>query len=174
MVRCHALQKCSTIELYYITSPPHEVPTSDVMSALITLSKQISDGKLASNRPHPMDLCAQFIKTLAKKVDVMSFETTPNMSDFPFDNTLYMTTSAVENLIKANGTAEPSESSLMKYFKQLDEHSPILLIMIPQKGCGLLLWIHSKASWRTLVLWHTASRPTKLIRRQANPPKSTY
>ena len=43
------------------------------------------------------------------------------MADFPFDNTLYMTTSAVEKLIKANGTAEPSESSLMKYFKQLDE-----------------------------------------------------
>ena len=120
-VRCHAMQKCSTVEVYYITSLPHEVPTSDVMSALITLSKQISDGKLASNRPHPMDLCAQFVKTLAKKVDVSSLETTPNMADFPFDNTLYMTTSAVEKLIKANGTAEPSESSLMKYFKQLDE-----------------------------------------------------
>jgi hypothetical protein len=69
------------------------------MSALITLSKQISDGKLALNRPHSMDLCAQFVKTLAKKVDVTSFEMTPDMSDFPFDNTLYMTTSAVEKLI---------------------------------------------------------------------------
>ena len=120
-VRCHALQKCSTLEVFYISSSPHKVPTSDVMSALINLSKQISDGKLASNRPHPMDLCAQFVKTLAKKVDVSSFETTPNMADFPFDNTLYMTTSAVEKLIKANGTAEPSESTLMKYVKQLDE-----------------------------------------------------
>ncbi len=43
------------------------------------------------------------------------------MSDFPFDITSYMTTSAVEKLIKANGPAEPSKSSLMKYFKQLDE-----------------------------------------------------
>ena len=43
------------------------------------------------------------------------------MANFPFDNTLYMTTSAVEKLIKANGTAEPCESLLMKYFKQLDE-----------------------------------------------------
>jgi hypothetical protein len=72
-VRCHALQKCSTLELYYITSSPHEVHMSDVMSALITFSKQISDGKLASNRPHPMDLCVQFAKTWAKKVDLTSF-----------------------------------------------------------------------------------------------------
>jgi hypothetical protein len=66
------------------------------MSALNTLSKQISDGKLASNHPHPLDLCAQFVKTLAKKIDLTSFETNPNMTDFPFNITLYMTTSAVK------------------------------------------------------------------------------
>jgi hypothetical protein len=59
--KCHTINKCSTIKLYYITSPPQEVHANQVMSALITLSKQISDGKLASNWFHPMDLCAQFI-----------------------------------------------------------------------------------------------------------------
>jgi hypothetical protein len=65
-VKCHTLQNFSTVELYYITSPPQEIPSNEVMSALITLSKQISVGKLASNRPHPMDLGAQFVKSLAK------------------------------------------------------------------------------------------------------------
>jgi hypothetical protein len=120
-VRCHALQKCSTLEVFYISSSPHKVPTSDVMSALINLSKQISDGKLALNCPNPIDLCTQLVKTLAKKVDVTSFEMTPNMSDFLFDIASHMTTSAVKKLIKSNGPTEPFESSFMKYFKQLDE-----------------------------------------------------
>ena len=54
--------------IYYITTPPQEIPSNDVMSALITLSKQITYGKLASNCPHPIDLCAQFVKSLAQKL----------------------------------------------------------------------------------------------------------
>jgi hypothetical protein len=120
-VKCHTLQNFSTVELYYITSPPQEIPSNEVMSALITLSKQISDGKLASNRPHPMDLCAQFVKSLAKKIDSTSFDHTPNMSAFPCELMTYLSTSGVEKLIKNNGHAISSELSLMKYFKQLDE-----------------------------------------------------
>jgi hypothetical protein len=120
-IKCHVLQKCSTVELYYISSPPQEIPSNDVMSALITLNKQISYGKLASNRPHPMDLCAQFVKSLAKKIVSTSFDHTPNMSASPCELTTYLSTSGIEKLIKNNGPAFSSESSLMKYFKQLDE-----------------------------------------------------
>lgn len=42
-IKCHAIDKCSTIELYYITSPPQEVHANEILSAIITLSKQISD-----------------------------------------------------------------------------------------------------------------------------------
>ena len=40
-VNCHVINKCSTVKVYYITSPPQEVHTNQVMSALITLSTQI-------------------------------------------------------------------------------------------------------------------------------------
>jgi hypothetical protein len=69
------------------------------MSTLITLSKQISDGKLASNQPHPMDLCAQFIKTLTKSIDVTTIAHTPDMGLFPCDLIQYQSTRAVKKLI---------------------------------------------------------------------------
>jgi hypothetical protein len=91
------------------------------MSALITLNKQISNGRPASNRPHPMDLCVQFVKTLSKNIDSTSFVHTPNMSAFPCELTTYLSMSGVEKLIKNNVSVISSESSLTKYFKQLDE-----------------------------------------------------
>ncbi len=47
-VKCHTLQNCSTMTLYYISLPSQEVHSNNVMSAFITLSMQISD-KLASS-----------------------------------------------------------------------------------------------------------------------------
>jgi len=48
-VKCHTLNKCPTIEVFYITSVPKTIHCNLVLSALITLSEQISDAKLASN-----------------------------------------------------------------------------------------------------------------------------
>ncbi len=48
-VKCHALNKCSTLEVCYIFSPPSDIHYNLVLLALITLSKQNSDAKLASN-----------------------------------------------------------------------------------------------------------------------------
>ena len=47
-VMCNVTQKGLTIKVYFITSPPHDVSSNEVMSAL-TFSKQIADGKLASD-----------------------------------------------------------------------------------------------------------------------------
>ena len=141
------------MELYYITSPPQDIPSNDVMSALITLSKQISDGKLASNGPHSMDLCAQFVKTLAKKIDLTSFDHTPNMSAFPCELTTYLMTSGVEKLIKNNGPANSSESSLMKYFKQLDEPVVQDFIEHPSKpNCEMAFLNSSSHTNLTMIL----------------------
>jgi len=90
------------------------------MSALITLSKQISDDKLASNQPYPMDLCAQFVQTLIKSVDFTTVTHTPDMDLFPCDLIQYQSTSAAETLIKKAGDKKVTESLLMKYFKELD------------------------------------------------------
>jgi hypothetical protein len=70
------------------------------MSALIALSKQISDGKLSSNQQYPMDLCAQFVKSLAKAIESTSATHTHDMGEFPCDLRQYQSTSAVETLIK--------------------------------------------------------------------------
>ena len=67
-VKCNAIKKLLAIKVYYITSPQYDVLLNKVMSPRITLSKQISDDKLASDWPHPMDLCAQFVKSLAKGI----------------------------------------------------------------------------------------------------------
>jgi hypothetical protein len=119
-VKYHAINKCSTIKLYYITSPPQEVHANQVMSALITLSKQISDSKPASNQPHPMDLCAQFVKTLNKSINATSVTHTPDMGLFPCDLIQYQSTSAIETMIKKAGYDRVTESLLMKYFNELD------------------------------------------------------
>ena len=81
-VKCNALHKCSTLEVYYISLPPSDIHCNLVMSALITLSKQISDAKLASNPPHPMDLCAQFVKNLARTITKDSVLLTPNLVSY--------------------------------------------------------------------------------------------
>ncbi len=118
-VKCNAIQKCSTLEVYYITLQPHEIPSNEVISALITPSKQVSAGKLASNGPYSMDLCAQFVKSLAKNIDPTSLTHTPNMDMFSCDLTSYLTASAVEKLITQSDPGSSSESKLMHYFKEL-------------------------------------------------------
>ena len=118
--KCHAINKFSMINLYYITSPPREVHANQVMSALITLSNQMSDGKLASNWPHRMDLCAQFIKALAKSIDFTTVANTPDTGLFPCNLIQYQSTSVVKILIKKAGDDRATESLLMKYFKELN------------------------------------------------------
>jgi hypothetical protein len=103
------------------------------MSALITLSKQISDGKLASNRPHLMDLCAQFIKKLIKPINHPNVTHTPDMGLFSCDLMKYQYTSAVETLIKNAHDDKATEPLLMQYFKALD--SPAVDAFIKHPIC---------------------------------------
>jgi hypothetical protein len=56
-----------------------------------------------------------------QKIVSTSFDHTPNMSAFQCELTTYLSMSGVKKLIKNNGPANSSESSLIKYFKQLDE-----------------------------------------------------
>ncbi len=63
-VKRNALNKCSTLEVYYISLPPSVIHCNLVMLALIMLSKQFSDAKLASNRLHPMDLYSHSLRNL--------------------------------------------------------------------------------------------------------------
>jgi hypothetical protein len=94
------------------------------MSALITLSKQISDAKLASNRPHPMDLCAQFVKNLARKITKDSVFLTPNMIHYEkaYPLMVHQSKSQLEAKLK-NEEKEPTydnECSFTKYFENID------------------------------------------------------
>ena len=110
MVKCHALNKCSTLEVYYISLPPSDIHCNLVMPALITLSKQISDAKLASNRPHPMDLCAQFVKNLARKITKDSVFLTPNMIHYgeePDDEVFITAEAAQKGVVIENTGNEP-------------------------------------------------------------------
>ena len=67
-----------------------------------------------------MDLCAQLVKSLERKIVPTSLTHTPNMDMFPCDLTAYLTTSAVEKLITKTDPGSSSESKLMHYFKELD------------------------------------------------------
>ena len=67
-----------------------------------------------------MDLCDQFVKSLAKGIAVTSFTHTPDMDLFPCDLTQYLSTGATEILIKKRGKNNATESLLMKNFKELD------------------------------------------------------
>ena len=96
------------IDLYYITSPPQEVHANQVLSALITLSKQILVGKLASNQPHFMDLCAQFVKTLIKSINFTTVTHTPGMGLSPCDLIQY------QSISKKAADEMATESLLMK------------------------------------------------------------
>ena len=123
-VKCNALHKCSTLEVYYISSPPSDIHCNLVMSALITLSKQISDAKLASNRPHPMDLCAQFVKNLARTITKDSVFLTPNMIHYEkaYPLMVHQSKSQLEAKLK-NEEKEPTydnECSFTKYFENID------------------------------------------------------
>ena len=94
------------------------------MSALITLSNQISDAKLASNRPHPMDLCAQFVKNLARTITKDSVFLTPNMIHYKkaYPLMVHQSKSQLEAKLK-NEEKEPTydnECSFTKYFENID------------------------------------------------------
>lgn len=54
-----------------------------MLSTIIALRKQ-SDRKIASNRPHPMDICANFVKTLSRGIAVLSIDHTPYMNNHIF------------------------------------------------------------------------------------------
>ena len=67
-----------------------------------------------------MDLCDQFVKSLAKGIDVTSFTHTPDMDLFPCDLTQYLSAGDMEILIKMTGKNNATESLLMKHLKELD------------------------------------------------------
>ena len=64
------LSECSAVEVYYISTLPSVVSTNDVLNVAQALSKQISESKIASNCPYPIDLCARFVNALIPDVSV--------------------------------------------------------------------------------------------------------
>jgi len=92
------LSECSTVEVYYISSAPSTVSTNEVLKVAQALSKQISDSKITSNRPHSMDFCARFVNSLIHDVSVQTVSHTPNLKRHIWEMSTYKPAIAVKKL----------------------------------------------------------------------------
>lgn len=81
--------------------------TYGVLNVAKALSTQISDSKIASNCPHPLDLCARFVNSLVPDVSGRSVSHTPNMKRYIWVKSTYQPASAVKKLRLESKTKSP-------------------------------------------------------------------
>ena len=78
------------------------------------------------------------------------------MSAFPYELTTYLSTSGIKKLIKNNGPAISSESSSMKYFKQLDNSVVQHVIKHPSRP-------QCETAFLNFFTYFSSNDPTKRI-----------
>jgi hypothetical protein len=92
------LTGCSTVEVYYISSMLSVISTNEVINVAQALSKQISNSKILSNHPHPMDLCARLVNSFIPDVFGHSVSHTPNINGQIWETSTYQPASAFKKL----------------------------------------------------------------------------